>query len=87
MTETGLFVPLSASELQEVAGLLVRRKLSIDGQGLKKLLLNEARRPDALGTRLAREAMDFASNNPEAVRTLETLARAVLTGRSPYMRG
>lgn len=86
MIDAGLFVPLSRSEQREVADLLARRKLSIDGQGVKKLLLNEARRPDSMGARLAKEVTDFASRNPEAIQTLGTLARAVLNGRPSQMR-
>lgn len=87
MTSTGLFVPLSGSELREIAALLARRNLSIDGQGVKNFLLKEARKPTATGARMVREALDFASNNPEAVQTLGKLARAALSGRSPLTRG
>ena len=76
----GVFVSLHPQEYAQLLAALQRRGLPTDGTGARVLLL-EAARPSG-AAKVARAAMDYAAQNPEAVRTLGSLARAFLVSKA-----
>ena len=81
-------MPLSGSELREIAALFGPSKPVNRWTRRQKLSTQEGAQANIRhGREEVREALDFASNNPEAVQTLGKLARAALSGRSPLTRG
>lgn len=78
----GVFVPFSSTEEKQVFDALGRRGYSMDGAGLRRFIIEEARRPGSQFQRLFQEATGFVERNPEAVRTLGHLARALVAGNA-----